>query len=118
LIEADEGVDFGEFAGEFGGESLGHAASDDEALIGAAAVEAAIAVGFENSGDAFGFGRVNEGAGIDDEDIGFGGVGGEFHAGGAKVAEHDFGIDEILSTTEGDETDFGGHGGRRMRVAD
>jgi hypothetical protein len=34
------------------------------------------------------------------------------------VAEHDFGIDEILSTTEGDETDFGGHGGRRVRVAD
>ncbi len=69
---------------------MGHAACDDEALIGAAAVEATIAVGFENSGDAFGFSRVNEGAGVDDKDVGFGGVGGEFHASGAKVAEHNF----------------------------
>ena len=97
---------------------MGHAACDDEALIRAAAMEATSAVGFENSGDAFGFGRVDKGAGIDDEDVGFSGVGGEFHTGGAKMAEHDFGIDEILSTTEGDETDFGGHGGRRVRVAD
>ena len=90
---------------------MGHAACDDEALIGAAAMEAAIAVGFENSGDALGFGRVDEGAGIDDEDVGFGGVGGEFHPGGAKVPEHDFGIDEIFCATEGDQTDFSGHGG-------
>ena len=69
---------------------MGHAACDDEALIGAAAMEATIAVGFENSGDALGFSRVNEGAGIDDKDVGFGGVGGEFHAGGAKVTEHNF----------------------------
>ncbi len=90
LVEADEGIDFIEFPGEFGRKSLGHAACDDEALIGAAAMKATIAVGFENSGDALGFGRVDEGACIDDEDVGFGGVGGEFHAGGAKVAEHNF----------------------------
>ena len=69
---------------------MGHAACDDEALIGAAAMKAAIAVSFENGSDALGFGRVDEGAGIDDKDVGFGGVGGEFHAGGAKVAEHNF----------------------------
>jgi hypothetical protein len=69
---------------------LGHAACDDEALIGAAAMEATIAVGFEDGGDTFGFGRVDEGAGINDKDVGFGGVGGEFHASGAKVAEHNF----------------------------
>jgi len=69
---------------------LGHAACDDEALIRAAAMEAAIAVGFENSGDALGFSRVDEGAGVDDKDVGFGGVGGEFHASGAKVPEHNF----------------------------
>ena len=69
---------------------MGHAACDDEALIRAAAMEAAIAVGFENSGDAFGFGRVDKGTGINDKNVGFGGVGGEFHAGGAKVAEHNF----------------------------
>jgi hypothetical protein len=90
LVEADEGIDFGEFPGEFGGEALGHAACDDEALIGAATMEATIAVGLEDGGDAFGFGRVDEGAGINDKDVGFGGVGGEFHAGGAKVAEHNF----------------------------
>ena len=86
LVEADEGIDFIEFPGEFGRKSLGHAACDDEALIGAAAMKATIAVGFENSGDAFGFGGVDKGTGIDDKDVGFGGVGGEFHAGGAKVA--------------------------------
>jgi hypothetical protein len=69
---------------------VGHAASDDEALVRAAAMEAAIAVGFENSGDALGFSGINEGAGIDDKDIGFGGVGGEFYASGAKVPEHKF----------------------------
>jgi len=53
-------------------------------------MEAAIAVGFENSGDALGFSGINEGAGIDDKDIGFGGVGGEFYASGAKVPEHKF----------------------------
>ena len=53
-------------------------------------MEATIAVGFENSGDALGFSGINEGAGIDDKDVGFGGVGGELHASGAKVAEHNF----------------------------
>ncbi len=81
-------------------------------------MEATIAVGFENSGNALGFSGINEGAGVNDKDVGFGGVGGEFHASGAKVAEHNFGIDEIFSTTEGDETDFSGHGRRATRVAD
>ncbi len=69
---------------------MGHTACDDEALIGAAAMEAAIAMGFKHSGDALGFSRVDEGAGIDDKDVCFGGVGGEFHPGGAKVPEHNF----------------------------
>jgi hypothetical protein len=37
------------------------------------------------------------------------------------VPEHDFGINEIFRATEGDKTDFGGHGrggAREARVSD
>ena len=76
LIETDKGVDFGEFAGEFGRKALRHTACDDEALIGVATVEAAIAVCFENCRDTFCFRGVDKSAGVDDQNIGFGGVGG------------------------------------------
>jgi len=74
-----------------------------------ASVKATITVGFENRGDAFGFCGVDKGAGVYDEDIGFGRVGGEIHPGRAEVAEHDFRVDKIFGATQRDETDFGGH---------
>ncbi len=96
LVESDEGVDFRKFPGEFGGEALRHAAGDNQALIGMAPVQAAVAVGFENGSDALGFGGVDKGAGVDDENIGLGGVGSEIHPSGAEVAEHDFRVDQIF----------------------
>ena len=55
-----------------------------------ASVKATITVGFENRGDAFGFCGVDKGAGVYDEDIGFGRVGGQIHPSRAEVAKHDF----------------------------
>ena len=100
MVEADEGVDFLKFAGEFRGKTLGHAAGDDEALIGVASVKTTIAMGLENGGDAFGFGGVDKGAGVHDEDIGLSRVGGEVHSGGPQMAQHDFRVDEILRATQ------------------
>ena len=74
-----------------------------------APVKTAIAVGFENRSDALGFCRVDKGAGVYDEDIGFGRVGGQIHPSLAEVAKHDFGVDKIFGATQRDETDFGGH---------
>jgi hypothetical protein len=59
-------------------------------LISVPSVKAAITVGFENRGDAFGFCGVDKGAGVYDEDIGFGRVGGQIHPSRAEVAKHDF----------------------------
>jgi hypothetical protein len=81
LVEADEGVDFAEFPGQLGGEALGHATGNNEALIGAATVEAAIAMSLKDGGDAFGFCGIDEGAGVDDQDVGIGGVGGQIDSG-------------------------------------
>ena len=120
LVEADEGVDFAEFPGQLGGEALGHTTGNNEALIGAATVEAAVAMSFEDGGDAFGFCGIDEGAGVDDQDVRVGGVGRKIDSCRAEVSKHDFGIDEIFRTTERDETDFGGHGssgGRGMRAS-
>ena len=96
LVEADEGVDFLKFAGEFRGKTLGHAAGDDEALIGVATMKSAIAMGLENGGDTFSFGGVDKRAGVDDQDIGLSRVGGEVHSSGAQMTQHDFGVDEIF----------------------
>ena len=99
LVEADEGVDFLKFAGEFRGKTLGHAAGDDEALIGVATMKSAIAMGLENGGDTFSFGGVDKRAGVDDQDIGLSRVGGEVHSSGAQMTQHDFGVDEIFRAT-------------------
>ena len=74
-----------------------------------ASVKATITVGFENRGDAFGFCRVDKGAGVHDEYIGFGRVGGQIHPSRTEVPEHDFRVDQIFGATQRDETDFGGH---------
>jgi hypothetical protein len=64
LVEADECVDFAEFSGQLGREALGHTAGNNEALIGAATVEAAVAMSLEDGGDAFCFCGIDEGAGV------------------------------------------------------
>jgi hypothetical protein len=81
LVEADKGVDFAEFPSQLGGKALGHAAGNNEALIGSAAVEAAVAMSFEDGRDAFCFCRIDEGAGVDDQNVGISRVGGQIDSG-------------------------------------
>ena len=70
LVEPDEGVDLGQRTGQFLGEPLRHAAGDDQLLPAMAALQAAVAVGLEDGGDAFLLGRVDERAGVDDHHVG------------------------------------------------
>ncbi len=70
--------------------------------------QAALLVRVEDGVDGFLLRGVDEGAGIDDEDIGFVGIGGDVHAAAGGVAEHDLGIDEVLGAAEGDHADLHG----------
>ena len=58
-------------------------------------------------------GGIDEGAGIDDDDVRLGGIRGHGHPGLGQVADHDLGIDQVLGATEGDEAYFDRHGGIR-----
>ena len=113
LIESDEGVHFREFADEVGRESLGKAAADDDFSIGALAL-VALAGGFQNGIDRFLFRGIDESAGVHDEYIRFGGVGGDFESLGFCGAEHDLGVDKIFSAAEADHANpaRGGFSGR------
>jgi hypothetical protein len=49
---------------------------------------------------------VDEGAGVHDEHVRVSGVARQLVAGIPSKAEHHLGVDEVLGTAEGDETDF------------
>ena len=51
---------------------------------------------FEDGVDGFLLGGVDEAAGVDDEDFGLFGVGGEARAGAVEQAHHDLGVDEVF----------------------
>jgi hypothetical protein len=51
---------------------------------------------FEDGVYGFLLGVVNEAAGVDNEDIGFIGMGGETGAGTVEQAHHDLGVDEVF----------------------
>ena len=62
----------------------------------------------EDGVDRFLLGRVDEGAGVDDEDIGGFGVGGDARAGAVEQAHHDLAVDEVFGAAEADEADAQG----------
>ena len=57
-------------------------------------------------------GSIDEAAGVDDEDLGLLGAGGQARAGAVEKAHHDLGIDEVFGAAEGDKS----HGGGRFCV--
>ena len=100
LVDAHEGVHFGEEFRQFVAEALGETAGDDDglaALLGVAQFD-----GFEDGIDALFLGGVDEGAGVDDDGVGVGGVVGDLDAVAQEGAEHDLGIDEIFCAAERD----------------
>src|SRR4029078_11511160 len=58
----------------------------------------------EDGVDRLLLGVVDEGAGVDDDDVGVARVGRDLVARLLGVAEHHLAVDEVLGTTEGDET--------------
>ena len=107
LAGADYGVYFRDAFLNFVAIALDEATGDDE-LAGAA--RGFVAGHFEDGVDGLLLGGVDEGTGVDDEDFGFFGMGGEAGAGAVEQAHHDLGIDEVFRATERDKA----HGrGRR-----
>ena len=106
LAGADDGVDFGDVGDDFVAVALDEAAGDDE-LAGAAAGGDLVLRHFEDGVDGLLLGGVDEAAGVDDDDVGVFGVGGERGAAVVEQAHHDLGVDEVFGAAEGDEADFG-----------
>ena len=79
----------------------------DELVDQAAAAAALLVLGHVEDGrDRLLLGRLDEGAGVDDQDIGLGRIGRELDAVLLEDAEHDLCVNEILGTAKTDETSF------------
>jgi hypothetical protein len=61
---------------------------------------------FQNRVHRFLLRRVNEAAGIDDDDVRLVGLGREFMPARGELTHHDFAIDQIFGAAEADKTDF------------
>ena len=81
-----------------------HQAAGDDQLAGAADF---LVLGHLQDGvDRFLLGGVDEAAGVDHQDVGLIGMGGQLVAFGHELTHHDFTIDEVFGTAQTDETDF------------
>ena len=98
-------IDLGDVLLDLVAVSLDQATGDDEAL-GFASVGGLVLDHFEDGVDGLLLGRVDEAAGVDDEDFGVLGVGGDVAASLVEHAHHHFGVDQVLGAAEGDEADF------------
>jgi hypothetical protein len=66
----------------------------------------------KDSVDGLLLGGVDEAAGVDDDDLGVFGSGGEFGSVVMEEAHHDLGVDEVFGASERDEAYFGAGLGR------
>ena len=112
LAGADDRVDLGDAGADLVTIALDEAAGDDEALR-AAAVGDLVLHHLEDGVHGLLLGGIDEGAGVDDDDVGVGGGLGQRGAVVVDQAHHDLGVDEVLGAAEGDEADLGGGGRRR-----
>ena len=98
LVNAHEGVHFGQELRQFVAEPLRQAAGNNQAL--AAIFGGADLGGFEDGVHALLLRGVNERAGVDDDGVSLRGVVGDFHAAFEQRAEHDFGVHQIFGAAE------------------
>ena len=103
LAGAEHHVDLRDLGLELVSVPLAQAAGHDQPFARPAALEFGH---LEDRVDRFLLGRINEGAGIDDDDVRVLGVGGDFMPGLARQAQHDFAIHKILRTAERQEPEF------------
>jgi hypothetical protein len=92
---ADYGVHFGNALADFVAVALDQAAGDDQLFCRARGF---VAGHFEDGVDGLLLGGVDEGAGVDDEDFGFLGMGGQPRAGVVQHAHHHLGVNEVFGT--------------------
>ena len=90
---ADYGVDFRDALQDFVAVALDQASGNDQFAGRAGGFEAGH---LEDGVDGLLLGGVDKAAGIDDEDLGFFGMGGEARAGAVEQAHHDLGVDEVF----------------------
>ena len=83
LVEPDEGIDLGEFAGEVSGEALREATAHHDLRIWTSAF-IALAIGFENRIDRLLLGGINKSASVDDEEVSLSGIGRNFKSLGLR----------------------------------
>ncbi len=110
---ADYCVNFGDVLLDLVAVALDEAAGDDDAL-GLSAVLLLVLDHLEDGVDGLLLGGVDETAGVDDDDLGVFGAGGELGPVVVEQAHHDLGVDEVFGAAEGDESYFGA-GGRQER---
>ena len=103
---ADYGVYFGDVFLNFVAVALDEAAGYDDAL-GFAAVLLLVLDHLEDGVDGLLLGGVDEAAGVDDDDLGVFGAGGELGSVVVEEAHHDLGVDEVFGAAEGDEAYLG-----------
>ena len=103
---ADYGIYFGDVLPDLVAVALDEAAGYDDAAC-LAAVLLLVLDHLEDGVDGLLLGGVDEAAGVDDDDLGVFGSGGEFGAVVVEQAHHDLGVDEVLGATERNEAYFG-----------
>ena len=109
LAGADDGVDLGNVLLDLVAVALDQAAGHDEAA-GLAAGGDLVLRHLEDGVDRLLLGRVDEAAGVDDQNLGVLGAGGELGAGVVEQAHHHLGVDEVLGAAERDEAYLGAGG--------
>ncbi len=86
-----------------GAEAFDQTAGDDQALGFAGLLEFGH---FENRVYGFLFGGIDEAAGVDDDNVGVGGLRGKFVAICDELTHHDFCVNQVLRTAETYKSDF------------
>ena len=110
LIQADECVYFWQEIGQFLGKALGETSCNNQFLF-LGVFASFLGLGdSEDSVDGFLFGFIDERTGVDDDDICQIRIGRHGHSGLLEVADHDFGVVEILGASKGDESYGNWHG--------
>ena len=107
LSGSHDGVDFRDVFLDLVAIALDKAASDDEFFCAAAGF---VTRHLKDGRNGFLLSGVNEGTGVDDEDFGVFGAGGEACTCAVEEAHHDLGVNEVFGAAERDEADSGSPG--------
>ena len=103
FARAEHDVDFGDQLAQLVAIALGQAAGDDEAAAGAGLL---VLGELQDRVDRFLLRLVDEGAGVDDQHVGFVRPRRQLVAGFLGEAQHHLGVDEVFRAAERDETNF------------